>query len=664
VPNYTITPGNTRGFVIFKTARGKIRAVLFQKISHQYKHLRKKVPATVWITLVVGVSSVLIYTVIFFIPKTIQFSYAGDTCIRQLVLLPGIQSTKADAFDVSFQGTLQVAGFTYAATKVCVTPRQAPVAGTHGASVGLLGGWYVAKHFKITVAEPPVAQTSDLIGKSLSTTLPLTINLSSADTIHAYQLEIDGKQADCSSQNSHVSCAIADLQLSPGAHYSAVLYRSFDASDKTKIVEGTVQTLLPIVVQSASVSEGQTIYDTPKEFSFTFDKPVKSADATLDRKNGETTEKVASSTRFEGNTVFVTVSADLARKAGFSLTLHQVVSDDGSSLQAPITTQFTTSGGPKPASVSVGSTGVAQNAQIIVTLDQPIKDDADITKLVRVDGVPGRVVKRSPTELVYSLQAGLCNAFSLVLDKGLASGSNAEVSEAWRFDARTICGVSSVIGTSTKGRSINAYYFGNGATTVLFTGGMHGSEPSGATTMQAWVTYLMSYGYKIPADKRVVIVPNTNPDGIAAGSRNSATNVNIDRNFPTNNWKTDIETTGGVLTNGGGTSAGSEPETKALMAVTQQLRPRLEVSFHAQGRLVGANKFGDSVAIGSTYAKTVGYTTMFDDAEAVMGYPMTGEYEDWMGERFGIPAILVELPSSSGNYLTSQLNALWAMLSV
>lgn len=191
-----------------------------------------------------------------------------------------------------------------------------------------------------------------------------------------------------------------------------------------------------------------------------------------------------------------------------------------------------------------------------------------------------------------------------------------------------------------------------------------GSEPSGYTTMQAWVDYLMTYGYKIPGDKRVVIVPNTNPDGIASGSRNNANNVNIDRNFATANWKADIETNNGLLVNGGGTSAVSEPETAAVAALTRQLVPRLEVSFHSQGRLVGANKYGDSVAIGAVYASAVGYATMFYDAEAVMGYPMTGEYEDWMGESMGIPAILVELPSSSGNYLNAQLNALMKMLSV
>jgi len=184
------------------------------------------------------------------------------------------------------------------------------------------------------------------------------------------------------------------------------------------------------------------------------------------------------------------------------------------------------------------------------------------------------------------------------------------------------------------------------------------------STMQAWANYLQSYGYQIPVGKKVVIVPNTNPDGIATGARYNANNVNIDRNFPSDNWRPDIDTASGLLPTGGGTSAGSEPETKALMSLIRQLRPALEVSFHAQGSLVGANQYGNSISVGTTYASMVGYGTMIGNAEEVMGYSITGEYEDWMGQEMGIPAILIELPRQSGNYIDSQLNALLRLLTL
>lgn len=582
----------------------------------------------------------------------------------QLALFPSAQAKQSDDFTVTTQDELKIGSFAYASTKVCVEPKNAPKGGTYKASIGLLGGWFASKQFTIKVDDPPVAHTNEVIGKAISTALPLRVPLTSGDIVHTYELSIADKTSICKVEAHELVCEVVDLGLTPGKEYPLELSRSFKGQHETTVVEGDVTTLQPVTLKKGSITKGKTIYDMPKAFSFTFNKQLTSGEVMLEQKTGKDRTEVPIETSVKDATLTISLSEDLARKAEFVLTVKQAIATNGSALELPIELPFTTSGGPKPKSVSVGSTGVPLSADIVVKLDQPIKKGVDISKYAHIKGVSGSVSQRSATELVYSISGGRCVAFSLVLDKGIASGSNTEVSEAWKFDARTICGTSSVIGYSKQGRPIIAYYFGNGTKTILFTGGMHGSEPSGYTTMQAWVNYLMSYGYKIPADKRVVIVPNTNPDGIAAGTRNSSTNVNIGRNFPTANWKANIETSSGVLKNGGGKSAGSEPETKALLALTRQLNPRLEVSFHAQGSLVGANKFADSVAIGNIYAGLVGYQTMFYNAEAVMGYPMTGEYEDWIGEELGKPAILIELPTHSGNYFYSQLNALLRMLSV
>ena len=139
---------------------------------------------------------------------------------------------------------------------------------------------------------------------------------------------------------------------------------------------------------------------------------------------------------------------------------------------------------------------------------------------------------------------------------------------------------------------------------------------------------------------------------------------NIDRNFASANWQTDIDTSGGIVAGGGGATPMSEPETRALASITTGLLPRLEVPFHASGRLVGANGFGDSIAIGNLYASCVGYTSMIGHAEETMGYSITGEYEQWAGEQYGTPAILIELPTSSGYYFSAHLNTLWKMVNI
>lgn len=633
------------------------------KLFSQYLHRLKSIPRRYW---VIGgiVLSLLVYSLLFFIPKKVEFSYAGETCIGQLVLFPGIQTTKSDTFEIKIKDEQKIGSFAYAATKVCAEPKEAPKNGNYTASVGLFGGWFAAKQFAVKVADPPKALANSVIGNTISAALPVKIDLTSADAIHEYSLAVAENKTDCKNENTQLVCDVAPLKLSPGNTYDIALTRSFNGEDSTKIAEGGVETLLPIVLQDSSLPEAKVIYDTSKEFTFVFDHPLKEASVKLTQKEGEGVKDVTVSSKTNANTLTVTVPQDLPRKASFILTLNQVVAEEGNSLEAPFVVNFSTSGGPKPTEVSVGGSGVPQSAKIIVTLDQPIKEDVDVAQFAKITGINGSVARQGEAQLAFTVQGGLCQNFSLVIEKGMASAVNSELSEAWKFDSRTICGSTRVIGYSVQGRPIIAYYFGNGSNTTLFTGGIHGEERSAQQTMQAFADHMMNGGSKIPDGRQVVVVPNTNPDGIAANKRNNARNVNVDRNFPSSNWAADIDTASGRITNGGGTSPGSEPEAAALISLTRQLKPRLSISFHAQGRLVGANQIGMSVNAGNIYASTVGYGTMYGTAEEVMGYPITGEYEDWMGEEMGIAAILIELPTRNGNYLSSQLTAINKMLSL
>lgn len=634
------------------------------KLFTQYQQRLKTVPRKYWIIAGVLVSLVLVYSLIFFIPKKVEFSYAGETCVSQLSVFPGAQTRSSDQFNVELKDELKIGSWTYATTKACVTPKSAPKDGSYTASIGMLGGWFAQKKLSIEVEKPPVVLTNSVVGKQISPALPLKVQLTGADTVHEYTLAMSDKEAKCESDSSHIVCDVAELDLAPGAEYTMTISRSFNGESKTNVAEGEVATLTPIVLKDATLKNDQTIYDMSKEFGFTFDQPVKEAEVSLVQKEGESTKKLDATTRVDGATLVVEVSSDLPRKAELALELTQVVAEKGNSLESPLVVPFKTSGGPKPSAVSIGSSGVPQSAQVVVTLDQPIKEEVDISKFAQVTGVNGSVVKRSATELVYTINGGLCQNFSLVLKEGVASASNNEVSDAWKFDSRTICGTTRTIGYSVQGRPIIAYYFGNGSETVLFTGGIHGSERSGQQTMQAFADHLMNGGTAIPANRKVVVVPNTNPDAIAKGTRNNVNNVNVDRNFPASNWQADIDTASGRIVNGGGTAPGSEPEAKALIDLTRQLRPRLSISYHAQGSLVGANQVSISVNAGNVYASTVGYGTMYGMAEEVMGYPITGEYEDWMGEEMGVAAILIELPTPNGNYLNSQLSAIRKMLTL
>lgn len=631
-----------------------------------------------------------IYALIFFIPKNIAFSYSQPTCVAQLTIAPQLSKTTGPAaanYKISYENPVKIGALTLASTRICFKPQKQLLADIQTVKISPFGGWFAQKQLSLKVPEAPKLVTNNFGKNAISSVLPLKLELTSTDIIHDYTLVVDPEQpgsksanltpagskstnsepsdpktANCQVQNSTLNCQVAALQLQPAKQYNLALRKTVKdqpGQAATKLMQSTVAILDPINLVSASLQNDQTLYDAPTSFTFKFDQQLQSAQAQLTKVQGETAQPLASQTSISGDTLTVTFD-QLARSSQHKLTITGVIANDGRTLAEPLTLNFGTSGGPKVSQVSAGSSGSARNEKIIITFDQPVDPTVDPAQTVKVSGAAAIITRISPSQWAVTLQnANLCASVNLTIDKGLKSGSNsASSSDDWSFRTRVVCGELRTIGYSVKGRPITAYYFGSGATTILFTGGMHGSEPSGQATMQAWAQYLMTNGDKIPADKRVVIVANTNPDGIAAGSRNNANNVNLDRNFPTANWKANIETTSGILTNGGGASPASEPETQALINLTRQLRPRLQISYHAQGQLVGANKYGDSVALGSSYGATVGYKTMFYDAEAVMGYPMTGEYEDWIGEEMGLAALLIELPTLSGNYLQSQLPAM------
>lgn len=624
-----------------------------------------KVPRKVWF-LGGGLFIVALYSAVFFIQKPVDFAYDTTTCVRHLLIAPDFQKSSSEDFAAIPADTTAIGPITFFSTKLCFEPQSSPESGARSVAVAPFGGPLFSKQFTLTVPEPPTARTADFIDTTIATARPLAITMSQPDTLHDYTLKANQKATSCELQDKKLSCDVRKLELDQGAKYAVELQKQFKDDTPVTVAKGDVATHVPLQYIEGSVKEGQVVYDVPKTFTFGFDKELASADAKLEKIEGDTATSLALSATNEGQSATFTIEEDLPRQSSYRLTVHEAVAKEGSSLHDPLVINFTTSGGPKVSGVSIGGGDVAASAQITVAFDQPLNESVDIAKLIRTTGVASSVRKLSPTQVALKLNgAPDCAPFTIVVDKGLKSGSNNETSaEGWSHASRITCGTSWTIGYSVRGRPIVAHSFGSGST-ILFTGGIHGNEGSTVATMNAWVQYLKANaGTVIPAGKRVVIVPNTNPDGIATGSRNNVNNVNLGRNFNTANWRADIETASGVLVNGGGTAPASEPEAAALAALTRQLRPRLEASFHSQGRLVGANKAGDSVAIGDMYAKTVGYRTMFYNAEAVMGYPMTGEYEDWMGESMGIPAILIELPSHSGNYLNTQLPALKKLLTL
>lgn len=154
------------------------------------------------------------------------------------------------------------------------------------------------------------------------------------------------------------------------------------------------------------------------------------------------------------------------------------------------------------------------------------------------------------------------------------------------------------IGTSVKGVPITASRYGTkGGGVVLLVGQVHGNEKGSRKILQGIADAML---LDVPTlDVWIIFVAN--PDGASSNERTNFNKVDLNRNFPTSDWK---------LSPGGrnysGKYARSEPETKALVGFIQTHKPILSVWYHQVGPVVDPHPLGD-MAIMREYAKTVKY---------------------------------------------------------
>jgi murein peptide amidase A len=133
-----------------------------------------------------------------------------------------------------------------------------------------------------------------------------------------------------------------------------------------------------------------------------------------------------------------------------------------------------------------------------------------------------------------------------------------------------------LIGHSVDHRPIVAHRVGDPSASarVLVVGDVHGNERAG----ERIVGRLRRTG--APRGVRLWLVRTANPDGAAAGTRQNARGVDLNRNFSFA-WRP-----GARGTYFPGRHAASEPETRALMRLVRRVRPDLAIYYHQHMRIV------------------------------------------------------------------------------
>lgn len=217
------------------------------------------------------------------------------------------------------------------------------------------------------------------------------------------------------------------------------------------------------------------------------------------------------------------------------------------------------------------------------------------------------------------------------------------------------------VGRSVEGRSITARRFGAGPRTLLLVGGIHGGWEANTVTL---IEELIAYFETNPADVlpglALVLLPAANPDGLARGltaeGRFNANGVDLNRNWGCG-WSAQAVWRNQPVS--AGPRPFSEPETQALAALVQQLRPAAVLFYHSAASGVFAGRCdGDHGS--ARLAQVLGEAAGYSYGQPFSAYRVTGTASSWVDGQ-GIPAADVELQSGSDSEFVRNLAGVMAV---
>lgn len=189
-----------------------------------------------------------------------------------------------------------------------------------------------------------------------------------------------------------------------------------------------------------------------------------------------------------------------------------------------------------------------------------------------------------------------------------------------------------LVGYSVRHRTITACERGTpGGVALVVVGVIHGNERLGLGVVDRLRRRT------VPAGVDLWTITAVNPDGLAAGTRQNAHHVDLNRNWP-GSWQ---PSSPGSATYGG-PSAASEPETRALRDFLLHLRPRTVVVFHSPLDAVDFSEGADP-AVTRYLAAASGYP-----ARTLGARP--GSFTGWFnGQPWGGTAVTFEFGSSASS---------------
>jgi len=211
---------------------------------------------------------------------------------------------------------------------------------------------------------------------------------------------------------------------------------------------------------------------------------------------------------------------------------------------------------------------------------------------------------------------------ALALTPATPASAPATPAPAAAIPTRTV-----VIGHSVKGRRIIAIVRGpdNARRKILLFGCIHGNECAGLAIISA-----LEHA-RVVKSVQLWLVPEMNPDGTAADTRQNADGVDLNRNFPYQ-WERVSDPT-----YYSGPHPLSEPETRAAVSLIRRIRPAVTIWYHQHMDLV--DMAGGDRGVARRYAQLA-------HLPATCLPFLPGTAPAWSNHAFpGTTAFVVELPA-------------------
>jgi len=192
-------------------------------------------------------------------------------------------------------------------------------------------------------------------------------------------------------------------------------------------------------------------------------------------------------------------------------------------------------------------------------------------------------------------------------------------------------GVPAIAGRSVEARPVHYMVFGRGADVALIFATIHGNEPAGTPLVNRLALHLERHP-ELLEGRRVVLCPLLNPDGLANRTRWNVHGVDLNRNYPSDNFKPCRRH---------GPRPLSEPESRIILDLLTTFQPDRVLSIHQPLSCIDYD--GPARDLAEAMGRTTGLPVKKLGARP-------GSLGSYVGLTLGIPIITLELPGAASRF--------------